>query len=146
LRGVVADRVHSCRDDPRLLDVPCSMPYLVALARPVVTRGDHASIPVRVCAVVLCRIHVRAQYVVGALGLPSEGCCRGAGIGTAGTAAADRSSGRAIPAAGRSSLVLPPCGLGLIPINSNVQIFVLPRIGDKRKMGVSDCTHFAILG
>ena len=114
---------------------PGSKPRLVAFAGAVVARGHHRSIAVGVCAVVLGSIDVWAQYVVGALGLPSEACCRGGGIGTAGTAAPNGSAARPISAAGWPILVLPPCGLGLIPINSNVQIFVLPEEATNERVG-----------
>lgn len=126
LLGVRAGGLCSYRADPRLRGDPGLRASLVAFAGAVVARGDHRAVAVRVCAVVFGHVHVWAQNVVGALGLPSEGCCRGGGIGTAGTAAADGSAARPISAACWPILVLPPCGLGLIPINSNVQIFVLP--------------------
>ena len=51
----------------------------------------------------------------------------------------------AIPAAGRSVLVLAPCGLGLIPISSNVQIDIPVELTKEREE-VDTKTYFAILG
>ena len=93
------------------------------------TGVDHAGVNVRTGVVVLVCIQAigRAQYVVGILGLPRSVACGGGcccripgGIG-----AADGSTISA--AAGGPVLIVPPCGLGLIPISSIVQIFVLSR-------------------
>lgn len=77
--------------------------------------GHGAGIAVRAGGIVIVGVQsvTLAQYVVGILGLPGAegGATPGRGIALAAP------DGTAISAAGRSVLVLAPCGLGLIPIS-----------------------------
>jgi hypothetical protein len=136
-----AGSVYSCRDDPCLPRPRDASSWLVVFATgPVVASVDQAGVDVSAGVVVLVGIQAvgRAQYVVGILGLPSSvacggGCCSIPG----GRGAADGSTISA--AAGGPVLIVPPCGLGLIPISSIVQIFVLSKVtnemGEKGRSG-----------
>lgn len=126
LRAVWVGSVCSCHDDPCLPQPRRPTASLVGLAAGTVVAGiDHAGVYVGCGIVVLVRIQAmsRAQNVVGILGLPgsiARGCCIACGRGTADGATISA-------AAGGPVLIVPPCGLGLIPISSIVQIYALSR-------------------
>jgi len=119
LLEAVVGSVYSCRGDP-CLPLPRDVSsWLVVLSTgTIVPSVDHPGVDVGAGVVVLVCIQAvrRAQYVVGILGLPRSvacggGCCRIPG----GRGAADGSTISA--AAGGPVLIVPPCGLGLIPIS-----------------------------
>ncbi len=130
-RVAVAGSVYSCRVDPCLPLPLRSCSSLVGFrAGAIVAIVAHAGVHVGPTAVLVLVAAVqamrRAQYVVGILGLPGSIACGGCCSSIAGGIGAANGS-TISAAAGGPVLIVPPCGLGLIPISSIVQKVVLSR-------------------